>query len=128
MQTGDWLARFHPRYARVLQQAAIGGARATLVDSNGDGRELCFCLEVLEPSGEWTRIMDWDDVGTQVDPHQLDYADVVVGWGTAAPGRPTSADFGGTSYPVEVSPAGWWLLLIPTAEVSEDDQRSQLDS
>ena len=47
----------------VLAEAETPDARAALVDTNGDGRELWFGLEAQSPFGEWVAVLDWDDVG-----------------------------------------------------------------
>lgn len=114
----DWLADWS-HFARVLAESEIVDARAALVDTNGDGRELWFGLDVRDPSGAWTMVLDWDDVGGN---HPLERApapdcDVVVGWGTGQARQRRTVDYadGGDSYPVRVNRDGWWILVVNVA-------------
>lgn len=82
------------------------------MDTNGDGRELWFGLDLREPSGGWYTALDWEDV----DPHQpvgrLDHVHAIFGWGTDRPHQRRVADFDGVTYPIHVGRNGWWLLAI----------------
>jgi hypothetical protein len=112
MTDREWRAGWNPRYARVLAEAEIPGARAALVDTNGDGRELWFGLNALAPSGKWVGVLDWDDVA---EHHPLgrayDDLDVIFGWGTGKARERKVVDYDGKSFKVRVGRNGWWLLI-----------------
>lgn len=111
MGTRDWLAGWSPRCARLLAEAETADARAALVDTNGDGRELWFGLDVRAPSGEWVVAADWDDVGGHQPAGRVDDLDVVFGWGTGQPRQPSVVGYDGVEFPVRVNRNGWWLLV-----------------
>jgi hypothetical protein len=111
MGTRDWLSGWNAGAAQVLAEAETATARAALVDTNGDGRELWFGLDVLSPEGEWVAGLDWDDVDTVRLPERLDGADVVYGWGNEQDGRTTAVEYGDSRFIVRVGRNGWWLLL-----------------
>ena len=104
----EWLAGWNPRYARILVAVQTPEARAALVDTNGDGRELWFAADVRSPAGEWVMAVDWDDVAGQRPPERLEHCDLVVGWGT---GRRTVVEWDGARSPVTLGTNGWWLLV-----------------
>jgi hypothetical protein len=118
----DWLAGWSPRSSRLLAEAEIATARAALVDTNGDGRELWFGLDVRGPAGEWDQILDWDDVGGQQPVGRLDGHDIVFGWGTGRPRERTVMDYNGTTVRTRVERNGWWLLLasLPTEHMEAE--------
>jgi hypothetical protein len=108
----DWLAGWNPRFARLLVAVETPEARAGLVDTNGDGRELWFGLDVRSPSGDWAYVLDWDDVdGHQPLTRAHDRLDVIFGWGTGRPGERKTLDYLGESFGVRVRKNGWWLLV-----------------
>lgn len=92
------------------------------MDTNGDGRELWFGLDLKEPSGGWYMALDWEDV----DPHRpvgrVDHVDVdvdvdvVFGWGTGEPDQRRIVDFDGVTYPIHVDRDGWWLLVVANTD------------
>ncbi|UQX89313.1 hypothetical protein M6D93_04735 [Jatrophihabitans telluris] len=111
MYRRDWLEGWNPRYARLLAETETPDTRAALVDTNGDGRELWFSIEVRGPSGEWVMALDWDDVGAHQPTGQLLDSDVVFGWGTTGDvGEFRTIDHDGLPFPVRVGPHGWWIL------------------
>ena len=101
----------------MLAEAETSAARAALVDTNGDGRELWFGLDARSPSGEWMAILDCDDVSGHHPPERVQDLDVIFGWGTGQAREKKVVDYDGSSFPVRVGRNGWWLLIasvIPT--------------
>lgn len=111
MATKDWLDGWSHRCAHLLAEAETADVRGGLVDTNGDGRELWFGLEVLEPTGDWSMAMDWDDVGHYQPVERRSEVGVVIGWGTDQPGRRKIFTHGGQEFAVCVGSNGWWLLV-----------------
>lgn len=111
MSTRDWLAEWNRRYARLLIEAETPAARAALVDTNGDGRELWFALDVRSHSGDWDYALDWDDVGGHHPAERLEGLDVIFGWGTGHARERRLIEFDGHGFPIRVGSNGWWLLL-----------------
>lgn len=111
MGTRDWLSEWS-RHARLLAERETPDARTALVDTNGDGRELWFGLDVRDPSsGDWRPALDWDDVGGHQPVNRLEDINVIFGWGTGKPRERRQTEHDGTVYPVRVGSNGWWLLL-----------------
>lgn len=111
MGTRDWLSEWS-RHARLLAEEKTPEARAALLDTNGDGRELWFGLDVRDPSsGEWAPALDWDDAGGHQPASRLDGTDVIFGWGTSKPRERRRTEHDGIDYAVRVGSNGWWLLL-----------------
>lgn len=126
MDTWGWLANWSPRHARLLASVETAEVRATLVDTNGDGRELCFVAELRSPEGDWEPAVDWDDVYPETPVQRVRPNEVIVGWGRAQPGQRKVIEFEGVRYPVVVSPTGWWLLVVnpPSTAASSDPGRA----
>jgi hypothetical protein len=118
----DWLTGWSPRSSRLLCEIETADARAALVDTNGDGRELWFGLDVRGPSGEWTVALDWDDVGGHQPVGRVDDLDVVFGWGTGQPRQRRVIQYDGVALPVSTNRNGWWLLLAsaPAGRIDTD--------
>ena len=114
----QWLSGWNARYARVLAEAETPDARAALVDTNGDGRELWFGLEAQSPFGEWVAVLDWGDVGEHHPRERAYDLDVIFGWGTGQARKSNVVDYDGDSFPIRAGRNGSWLLLTsasPTA-------------
>jgi N-acetylneuraminic acid mutarotase len=110
VSTRDWLSEWN-RYARLLAEDEIADARAALVDTNGDGRELWFGLDVRDPSGRWVQALDWDDVDRHQPVERLDETNVLFGSGTGKARVQQQTTHDGIAYATKVGPNGWWLLL-----------------
>ncbi len=115
MKTRDWLAGWSLRHSRVLCQTETADLRAALVDTNGDGRELWFGVEVRNPSGEWQIALDWDDVDRCQPVGRMEHLEVIFGWGTALPHKRELIELDGVAYPVDTNHDGWWLLVAGTS-------------
>jgi hypothetical protein len=111
MADADWLPDWNPRFARVLAQSETSTARAALVDSNGDGRELWFGLDVRSPSGQWDRVIDQDDTGGHQPTERVIGTGVIYSWGTGQPRERKTVEYEGSVFPVRVQRNGWWLLV-----------------
>jgi hypothetical protein len=111
MSDPDWLSQWSVRHATVLVEAATPTTRAALVDSNNDGRELWFGLDLRNASGEWERVVDLDDVGGHEPARRISGSDVVYAWGTGKPRERRSVEYEGFVVPVRVERNGWWLLV-----------------
>jgi len=107
----QWLSGWNARYARVLAEAETSHARAALVDTNGDGRELWFGLDARSPSGEWVPVVDWDDVGGHQPPERAYGLDVIFGWGIGQAREKKIVEYDGKAFPVRVGKNGRWLLI-----------------
>jgi hypothetical protein len=107
----DRLSGWSARHARVLVEQEGPTARAALVDTNGDGRELWFGLELRGPSGEWLRVVEEDDAGGHRPAERLDGSDVIYSWGSGHARERKTVDYEGFTFPVRVERNGWWLLL-----------------
>ena len=82
------------------------------VDTNGDGRELWFGLDVRESSSDdWEFALDCDDVGGHEPVSRLEGTNIIFGWGTGKPRERRQTEHDGVSYPIRVGSNGWWLLL-----------------
>lgn len=114
MTDRDWLFGWNERYARVLAETGSGSLRAALVDTNGDGRELWFGIEMRSPSGDWHSVLDWDDVGGHQPPGKIDHVDALFGWGTGYPRERKLIEVEGHSFVVRVGDNGWWILAEPS--------------
>lgn len=111
MGTRDWLSGWS-RHAHLLVECETADARAALVDTNGDRRELWFGLDVRVPSSsDWIPALDWDDANDHQPPGRLDETDVIFGWGTGKPRARKRIEHNGIVYPIRVDANGWWLLL-----------------
>lgn len=115
MTDRDWLAGWNARYARLLADSETRTVRAALVDTNGDGRELWFGVEVRNPSGEWVTVLDWDDVGVHQSPGKVEHVDVLLGWGTGVPQGREFIEVEGCSFSVRVRRNGWWIFAEPVS-------------
>jgi hypothetical protein len=113
----DWFSGFNARYARVLAECETPTARAALLDTNGDGRELWFGLEVRSPCGEWARAIDEDDAGGHQPTERLEGSNVIYSWGTGRAREKRTVEYEGFSFPVRVLRNGWWLVVavVPDA-------------
>lgn len=114
----DWLAEWS-RFARLLADVETDQARAALVDTNGDGRELWFGLDVPDPSQGWSMVLDWDDVDSDHPVERVPDpdSDLAVGWGTGRPRQRETVDRGetGDTFPVGVGRDGWWIVVVDVA-------------
>lgn len=70
----DWLTEWS-RFARVHAEVEPDEARAALVDTNADGRELWIGLDVRGPSQAWPMVLDWDDVESD---HPVDECPLLI--------------------------------------------------
>jgi hypothetical protein len=111
MADADWLSGWNSRFARVLAQSETSSARAALVDSNGDRRELWFGLDVRSHSGEWVREIDLDDVDGHQPTERIKGTGVIYSWGTAQPRERMTIEYEDSVFPVRVARNGWWLLV-----------------
>jgi hypothetical protein len=111
MANADWLSGWNSRFARVLAQSETSTARAALVDSNGDGREFWFGIDVRSPSGEWVREFDLDNVGGHQPTERVEGTGVIYSWGTGQSRERKTVEFEGSVFPVRVQRNGWWLLV-----------------
>jgi hypothetical protein len=118
MSDADWrLAGWNANYARGLADVEIGEARAVLVDTNGDGRELAFALEGRSSDGEWIELLNWDDVGGHHPVERVESGPpVLFGGGTGRPRERKTATYDGGDFSVRVNGNGWWLLLRTATE------------
>jgi len=113
MTDRDWLAGWNPRYARLLASSQSDNVRAGLVDTNDDGSELWFGLELRSPDAKWVHGLDWDDVGSHhpLSRFELDRG-VVFGWGTGKPKERKTIDVDGQPVSFRVGNNGWWLVAV----------------
>ena len=109
------MSGWNPRFAKVLVETSNPVVRAALVDSNGDGQELWFGLDVRSPSGEWIRAIDLDDVGGHQPVQRLEGTSVVYSWGTGRPRERRQIEFEGAGIPIHVERNGWWLVAATIA-------------
>ena len=100
-------AMLEPGEIETQLKASELQALGILVDANGDGRELWFEIARRAETGEWIERQADADVGpTNVS----EFDGLVYGWGTGVPGERRIVEHSGTSFVVEVSAAGWWVL------------------
>ena len=123
MSWGEWwVGGWNRSHVRVLAQVDTDEARAALVDTNGDGRELWFGIEGKSPDGRWVELLDWDDVGGHHPVELLEVGPkILFGWGTGRPREQKTASYRGVEIPVRVNRNGWWLVLQTAVDVPPAD-------
>jgi hypothetical protein len=104
--------------AKVVFSRATEGFALALVDTNGDGRQLCLDKAEQTADGSWQITSTDDDVtnaGGEGWTTRFVYA-----WGDGRPGQTIIVDYRNNQHSVVVESDGWWVFLAPTDPAAGD--------